>query len=288
MLTEGERWAREQLGVLRDRRFSPPAVAAFLGESQRRAAAVRAARPGLARQARAWSAAGALAWLGFAAARGGPFDRRVRLGLGWWTACTLMLDWHLGMVESVDGRPRRLSGADALTLTRAWLVPLAWDRPTAAVCAVAGLTDALDGAFARRAEPTRVGRDFDGVVDACFGVAALRGALRHDLVGRRLVRAELARIGLGVGYGFGSYFRGLAPPDPVVTAAARALAPLRLAGLLALATARRRVGSALLGAGMAGSLALHAAGAVVKLARAPSGGSRASATTPGWAPVASS
>jgi hypothetical protein len=55
----------------------------------------------------------------------------------------------------------------------------------------------------------------------------------------------------------------------VVTAAARALAPLRLTGLLALATARRRLGSVLLGAGMVGSLVLHVSGVVVKLAREP-------------------
>jgi hypothetical protein len=35
-----------------------------------------------------------------------------------------MLDWHLGMAEGGDGRPRaRLSPADAVTLARFWLVP---------------------------------------------------------------------------------------------------------------------------------------------------------------------
>jgi len=34
-----------------------------------------------------------------------------------------MLDWHLGMAEGGDGRPReRLSPADAITLARFWLV----------------------------------------------------------------------------------------------------------------------------------------------------------------------
>jgi hypothetical protein len=34
-----------------------------------------------------------------------------------------MLDWHLGMFETDDGRPRRLGPADALTLSRVSLVP---------------------------------------------------------------------------------------------------------------------------------------------------------------------
>jgi hypothetical protein len=57
-MTEGERWAREALAELRERRSLPR----FLMASHRRAAATRARRPRLARQARAWSAAGAVAW----------------------------------------------------------------------------------------------------------------------------------------------------------------------------------------------------------------------------------
>lgn len=264
-LTEGERWAREQLRLLHDEHFSPRGIMVFLGASRRRAADARAARPALTRQARAWTAAGALAWLAFGAVGSRQVDRRARLGLGWWAACALMLDWHVGMVQTEDGRSRPLGAADAMTLTRAWLVPLAWDRPTATLCAIAGLTDALDGALARQSEPTRAGRDFDGVVDACFGAAALHGARRHDLVGRWLAQAELTRISVGVGYGVVSYFRGLARPDRVVTDAARRLAPLRLAGLLALAAGRRRLGSAVLGAGVAGSVLAHAVGALPKL-----------------------
>ena len=40
----------------------------------------------------------------------------------------LMVDWHLGMVETEAGQPRPLGPADAATLTRAWLVPLAAAR----------------------------------------------------------------------------------------------------------------------------------------------------------------
>ena len=93
-LTEGERWARTELERLIDRRFSPAAVAGFLAASFRRSADIRRARPELARQARRWTAIGAAAWLL------PPFRARARAGLAWWALVSLMLDWHLGMVET--------------------------------------------------------------------------------------------------------------------------------------------------------------------------------------------
>ena len=118
-LTEGERWSREQLTALLAGRFSPASMARFLVASQRRANAVRCERPDLARQAWSWMAVGAGAWLLLAGASVQPFRRRWRGGLGWWAATAVMLDWHLGMVETADGRPRSLGGADAATLLRA-------------------------------------------------------------------------------------------------------------------------------------------------------------------------
>jgi hypothetical protein len=65
-----------------------------------------------------------------------------------------MLEWHLGMGEGGDGRPReRMSGADAVTLVRVWLAPAA---PAAArsgaalpaLIAAGGITVWLDGALA--------------------------------------------------------------------------------------------------------------------------------------------
>ncbi len=103
-LTVGERWTRDQLAALRDSRFSPPAVAAFLIASQRRANQTRAARPELTRQAWSWIGAGTVAWL-FLAVTPGPGRGRVSPGLAWWLLCGLMLDWHLGMVETVDVTP---------------------------------------------------------------------------------------------------------------------------------------------------------------------------------------
>ncbi|HEX2086140.1 MAG TPA: hypothetical protein VHF89_10695, partial [Solirubrobacteraceae bacterium] len=170
-LTDGERWARQELERLLAGRFRPAAVARFLRASLDRSAKVRAERPELAAQSRRWMAAGALAYLAAPGVDRGP-------ALAWWGATALMLDWHLGMLETPDGRPRPLGAADALTLTRAWLVPVAARRPAPAVCAAAGLTDVLDGPLARAAGPTRAGRDLEALVDACFATAALSGLAR--------------------------------------------------------------------------------------------------------------
>ena len=259
--TEGELWAREQLAILRAARFSPPAVGRFLLASQRRANDVRRARPELGRQAWGWIAAGAAAWVVLAAAGAQPYRRRWRTGLGWWATCALMLDWHLGMLETTSGRPRPLGPADALTLARAWLVPVALDSPTPLVCAVAGATDVLDGRLARAGErePTRIGRDLEGLVDACFAAAALRAGVRHGRIGRGAVAAELARLSTGFGYALYVYFGRAVAPDPRVTGAARLTTPVRVAGLIAAGLGRRRLANALVGGGALWSVAALAA-----------------------------
>ncbi|MGI8430143.1 MAG: CDP-alcohol phosphatidyltransferase family protein [Solirubrobacteraceae bacterium] len=266
-LTEGERWTRNQLRRLRARRFSRSAIGAFLRASHRRARETRRARPVLARQARRWIAAGAAAWpvqaliigaAGIFSESKGDVIARARRGLAWWLLCGLMLDWHLGMVETVDGDPRELGAADALTLARAWLAPIAWQRPRALSCLIAGLTDALDGELARRAEPTRAGRDLEGLVDACFASAALRGAWRADLIARPALAAEGLRLSTGMAYGVLSYFLDTSPPKPAITRAARALSPLRSCGLIAAAVGHRRSASTLLGGGALASSGLTA------------------------------
>lgn len=254
-LTEGERWAREQLDAFRAARFQPRSLGAFLAASQRRAGEVRRARPELARQSRAWIGAGAAGWIGLAAAGREPFRGHVAWGLGWWAAVAVMLDWHLGMVETSDGRPRPLGAADAMTLARAWLVPLAADDPAPLICALAAASDVLDGRLARRAEPTRIGRDLEGLVDFSFAVAALRGARRHDLVSRGVVGAELARLGAGFAYALGVYFGRAEAPAPGLLRAARLTSPVRAAGLMAAGLRRRRLADALLAGGALGSLA---------------------------------
>ena len=133
-LTDGESWARRELEILRAAGYGPTAIAAFLRASRERAAATRRARPELVRQSRTWTGAGAAAWVALALAGRQPFRRRLASGLGWWAAVALMLDWHLGMVETEDGRRRSLGPADALTLGRAWLVPVLADRSIPPPC----------------------------------------------------------------------------------------------------------------------------------------------------------
>lgn len=254
-LTEGERWSREQLGVLLGSRFSPPAIGRFLLASQRRAGDVRRARPELARQSRRWIATGAGAWLGLAAAGTEPFRRRVRSGLLWWGAVWIMLDWHLGMLESEDGAPRALGPADALTLGRAWLVPAIADSGRPAYVILAAASDGLDGFAARATVPTRAGRDLEGLVDAVAFAAALRAGLRSGALAQPVVALELLRLGAGFAYAVGVYFGRAAPPDRMLTGAARLTTPIRVAGLAAAGSGRGRVGGALVGAGSVGSLA---------------------------------
>lgn len=257
-LTEGERWAREQLALLLEARFTPRAVARFLVVSQRRAGEMRAQRPGLGRQAWSWMALGGAAWAGLAAGGAQPFRRRARSGLAWWGASAVMLDWHLGMVETEDGEPLRLGAADALTLTRVWLAPAAADTPSPALVAFAALTDVLDGRVARATRSSRIGRDLEGLADTCFAAAALRGALRRDWISHAAVGAELTRLAAGFGYALYVYFGRVEAPDPRVTRAARMTTTVRVGGLVAAGLGRRRLANALVAGGCAWSVAIVA------------------------------
>jgi len=257
-LTEGERWARDQLSELLRARFSPAGVVRFLAASGRRAGEVRGARPELGRQSVAWSAAGGAAWSALAACGVEPFRSRVRSGLAWWGLTAVMLDWHLGMLETPDGRPRHLGTADALTLARVWLAPAVLEDPKPALCAAGFATDVLDGMAARRlAEPTRAGRDLEGLADACFAAALLVGLRRREALGRTAAAAELARLGAGFAYALAVYFGSAEAPDPALTRAARLTTPVRAAGMVIAAAGRRRAGTALVACGCVASLALN-------------------------------
>jgi phosphatidylglycerophosphate synthase len=257
-LTAGEVWAREQLELLLASRFAPGATGRFVAASWRRSAKIRAARPELARRAYTWLALGTAAWLAPAAAGVQPFRRRLGVGLAWWGSTSVMLDWHLGMFETEDGRPRQLGAADALTLARAWLVPVVADSPTVLVCGLAAVADALDGWLARRTEPTRAGRDLEGLVDACFALAALRGLTRAGRLGRAAGLAEASRLTAGVGYATFAYLGRVRAPEVPLVHAARSTSAVRFAGVLAAAAGRRRVGGALLVSGSVCSVALTA------------------------------
>jgi phosphatidylglycerophosphate synthase len=166
-----------------------------------------------------------------------------------------MLDWHLGMVETEDGRPRPLGPADALTLLRAWLAPAVLDEPLPVLVAVAGASDVLDGILARAGEPTRIGRDLEGLADACFAAAALGGARRRGLVGPAVTAAELARLGAGFAYALAVWFGTAAAPDPALLRAARLTTPVRIGGLVAAGLGRRRLAEALVLGGCVASVA---------------------------------
>jgi phosphatidylglycerophosphate synthase len=120
-------------------------------------------------------------------------------------------------------------------------------------------TDALDGRLARAAEPTRLGRSFDGIVDAAFATAVLRGARRRRLLGGVATIAEGARLVLGTTFTLATYFGRGEAPDREVLEAGRISAVLRAAGYVAAVGRRRRLATTLLaGASTAKAVALAA------------------------------
>jgi phosphatidylglycerophosphate synthase len=256
--SDGELWALRQLELLRAARFGPRAITRFLAASRRRSAATRVERQDVARRSAAWLGLGAAAWVALAVGGAQPFRRQIRVGLAWWTMTAAMVNWHLGMLETEDGTPRQPGIGDALTLARVWLVPVAADSPTALVCASAAVTDALDGRLARRVGPTRAGRDFEGLVDACFGLAALRGLTRARRLGRAFAGVEAARLLSGLGYAVFVYFGRARAPERRILDAARPMWTVRFAGLVAAASGRRRTGEVLLVLGSGCSIALTA------------------------------
>ncbi len=253
-LTDGERWTAEALGDLRRGRYSPGAWAAFLFNSLERSRATRSERPELARQAAIWGVAGAAAWLAACVAVRGRTEPEppVLGGLAWWSAVWRMLDWHLGMAEGGDGVPRaRLSPADAVTLTRYWLVPA---LPAAArhgavlpaAIALGGTTDWLDGAVARRHGRTRLGRDLDTTADLAFLTAAAISAYRVGRLPQYGLAALLGRHGLGIGLSLGAVFGRARRP---AIRARPGGAVMRVGGLALCTAGLTRIGTPLLIAG---------------------------------------
>jgi phosphatidylglycerophosphate synthase len=226
-LTEGERWSRELLDRLRAERFTAPAWRRFLADSLSRARTTRARRPELVRQSRRWGAAGLAA--------AAPFGPRAT---AWWALWWAMLDWHLGMVETAEGRERRLAPADALTLARVWAAPVVRRHPEPWLVAVGTATDLLDGVLARRAGPTRLGRDFDSTADTLFLGAALRGAAERHGLDARLFDLERARLAIGTAVTLASWFGASQPAPPQGNRGPAAL--LATAGALLAASGRTR------------------------------------------------
>jgi phosphatidylglycerophosphate synthase len=234
-LTEGERWSRELLDRLREERFTAAAWGRFLGDAFERARVIRARRPELVRQSRRWGAVGLAAAL--------PFGARPAVS---WTLWWAMLDWHLGMVEREDGSERGLAPADALTLARLCAVPVVRRHPAVWLVAAGLASDLADGMLARRAGPTRLGRDFDSTADTLFLDAALRGAVARHGLDARLLALERARLLVGTVVTLRSYFAG-SQPAPVQANRGPA-AVLAAAGALLAVSGRVRLAEPLIGA----------------------------------------
>jgi phosphatidylglycerophosphate synthase len=253
-LTEGERWTADQLAALRQRKYRPSAWATFIRDLLRRSAESRRVRPAMVRQARRWGALGGGAWL--AACRLGR--RRLHrppslaAGLLWWASVWRMLDWHLGMAEGGDGVPReRLARADAITLTRYWLVPLlpalaGSPRGLPFVIALGGASDWLDGALARRNGHTRLGRDLDSFADLFFLQSATATARRAHRLPPLAGAAITARHGAGVAVACAAAFARARRP---AIRARRSGALMRFGGLVLATAGREPVGTAVLMAG---------------------------------------
>jgi phosphatidylglycerophosphate synthase len=158
----------------------------------------------------------------------------------------MLMDWHLGMVETADGDERLLSAADALTLARLWAAPLVRRHPEPWLVAAGMATDLADGALARRAGPTRLGRDFDSTADTVFLDAALRGAVEQHGLDPRLIALERARLLVGTAVTFASYFGG-SSPAPIQQNRGLA-AVLAAAGALLAVSGRTRLAEPLIGA----------------------------------------
>ena len=253
-LTDGERWTAQELSKLRRRRYRPGAWVAFLGSSLERSNESRRERPRMTRQARVWGAAGAVAWIAACAGTREAKDLRLRPlpGLLWWLAVWRMLDWHLGMAEGGDGRPReRLSPADAITLARFWLVPVAWGaarstRGLPTVIILGGLTDWLDGSLARRRGRTRLGRDLDTTADLAFLTSSAIAARAQGRVSPLGFTVLTVRHTLGLAVALYAVF-GRAR-RPAIRARPWA-AVLRIGGLAISTTGASRTGTVLLVAG---------------------------------------
>jgi phosphatidylglycerophosphate synthase len=182
-VSDGEDWARELLRALRADRYRLRAWRRFFALSFARARSVRNERRREHRQVLLVGAAGLAAWAAVAAFR--PW--LALAGALWWLLVTLMVDWHLGMLEDEHGRPLHGLGlANLLTLARAAVIPaLPIVSPSLLVALLlpAGLSDGVDGPLARRRrEETRLGVWLDGSVDTLLLSAAAVGAARHGLV----------------------------------------------------------------------------------------------------------
>jgi phosphatidylglycerophosphate synthase len=207
--SEGEVWTRKVLAELKEARFAPRAWTRFLARSLERARERRRELARAHRQVVVLAAAGLAAWAAVAAA-GRPW--LALAGATWWWIVSLMLDWHLGMLERPDGRTLCTLGLpNVLSLARLSVVPVVVVLPhsvAAGLLLAAGAADVLDGPLARRRdEVTRLGFWLDGAADSLLLSAAAVAVLPGWAAALVLTRYLLPWPALAVAY----FYRGEAP-----------------------------------------------------------------------------
>jgi phosphatidylglycerophosphate synthase len=206
-MTAGETWTRERLAELRGDRYRPAAWRLFLASSFACARRTRAIRTREHRQLLTLAVIGAATWGGLAAL-GLPW--LALIGAAWLALLLLMVDWHLGMLESDTGRPlQKLGAANLISLVRGSLAPALLAAPPTVLLTLllgAGLSDAIDGPLARAlGHQSRLGRFLDPGVDAFVLGAAAVAATRLGLLPWWAACLVLARYaaqwaGLAVAY----------------------------------------------------------------------------------------
>lgn len=276
-MTDGERWAREVLAELREARYAPRAWGRFLARSFAFAAERRRERPQEHRTTMALGTAGLAAWLVVGLA-GRPL--LALAGALWWALATLMLDWHLGMLEHPDGtRHDGLGAANVLSFLRAGTPPALFAllaSPAGAVLlAAAGASDVVDGWLARRHGETRLGRWLDGSVDGLVLGAAALGALHAGRAPTWLVALVLVRYGLPWLVVATVYFARAAAPDRGGIVSGRIPGLVLFAGLALLALDAPG-GTPLTALGASAGLVTLAASVARTLARGRAAAARAS------------
>lgn len=180
------------------------------------------------------------------------------IGLGWWLVVLLMLDWHLGMLERLDGRPLEgLGPANVLSLVRSVSVPLLIVVPPIALAFIllaGGMTDVLDGRIARRRdEVTRLGLWLDPAVDALVLAVAAGVLADRDRLSPWVAALVIARYLLPWTVVTAAYFARAEAPSRTGYVSGRAAGVLVLVGL-ALAGLRFPAGSPVVVIGAAGGL----------------------------------
>src|SRR5262249_13331820 len=212
---------------------TPSAWIRFLSASFLRARMQRRQRRRQHCEALAVGGVGIAAWIALALSG--------RPGLGivgacWWALVVLMLVWHLGMLERLDGRPLRGLGApNVLTLARAAVVPLLLVVPATALAVLllaAAASDVLDGPLARRLDQaSRLGLLFDPAVDSFVIGAAAVAEARSQLLpvwAAALVVARWLLPWIGVA---AAYFARARAPERAVNASGQVAGTLLVAGL---------------------------------------------------------